>query len=72
MYDEKGRRNPKWAYIKGRNAHRGKVSFQKDDFEEFADMWAMMVKPGEVPKKDMCDVLIVWNAEQEKANPVIM
>ena len=70
MYDEKGRRNPKWAYVKGRNEYRGKVSFQKDDFEDFVDMWAIMVNPGE-SMKDKVDVFIVWNAEQDKASTVI-
>ena len=72
IYDEKGRRNPKWTYVKGRNRYRSKVSFQKDDFEDFADTWAIMAKPGEGPMKDKVDVLMVWNAEQERANPVIM
>ena len=72
IYDEKGRRNPKWAYVKGRNQYRSKVSFHKDDFEDFADTWAIMAKPGEGPMKDKVDVLMVWNAEQERANPVIM
>ncbi len=72
IYDEKGRRNPKWAYVKGRNQYRSKVSFQKDDFEDFADTWAIMAKPGEGPTKDKVDVLMVWNAEQERANAVIM
>ena len=72
IYDEKGRRNPKWAYVKGRNQYRSKVSFQRDDFEDFADMWAIMAKPGEGSMKDKVDVLMVWNAEQERANAVIM
>ena len=72
IYDEKGRRNPKWAYVNGRNQYRSKVSFQKDDFEDFADTWAIMAKPGEGPMKDKVDVLMVWNAEQERANAVIM
>ena len=71
MYDEKGRRNPKWTYVKGRNQYRSKVSFQKDDFEEFADTWAIMAKPGEGCNKEKTDVLMVWNAEQERANAVI-
>ena len=72
MYDENGRRNPKWTYVKGRNQFRSRVSFQRDDFEEFTDSWAMMAKPGEGPMKEKVDVFMVWNAEQEKANAVIM
>ena len=72
-YFEKGRRNPRWTYIKGRNDFRSRVSFQKDDFEDFADNWAIMAKPGEEGKKqDKIDVLMVWNAEQERASGVIM
>ena len=72
LYDEKCRRNPKWAYVNGRNPFRGRVSFQKDDFEALADFWAIMAKPGEGPMKDNIDVLMVWNAEQDKASAVIM
>ena len=86
MYDESGRRNPKWTYVKGRNRFRSKISFQKDDYDEFADVWAIMAKPGESSegvtpgevvsesskKKNKVDVLMVWNAEQERANAVIM
>lgn len=71
IYDEKGRRNPKWTYVKGRNQYRSKVSFQKDDFEDFVDTWGMMAKPGEGPAADKIDVFMVWNAEQEKASAVI-
>ena len=45
MYDPAGRSNPKWQYVKGRNPWRGKVGFQKDDFEELADTWTIMAKP---------------------------
>ena len=45
IYDPCGRSNPKWTYVKGRNAFRSKVGFQKDDFEEFADVWAAVAKP---------------------------
>ena len=72
LYDEKGRREPKWAYVIGRNEFRSKVPFQKEDFEDFFDLWAAIAKPGEGPMKDKVDVFVVWNAEQEKANPVIM
>ena len=72
IYYEKGRRNPKWTYVNGRNRYRSKVSFQKDDWEDFADTWAIMAKPGEGDEKDKVDVIMVWNAEQEKANAVIM
>ena len=72
IYDEKGRRNPKWAYIKGRNEYRSKVSFSKDDFDDFVDMWSIMVKPEEHSKEEKVDVIMVWNAEVEKANPIIM
>ena len=72
FYDEPGRRNPKWTYVKGRNEYRSKVSFQKDDFEDFADTWCIMAKPGEVPVKEGIDVLSVWNAEQEKASGAIL
>ena len=71
FYDEKGRRNPKWAYINGRNEYRSKVSFCKDDFDDFADMWSIMAKPEE-GSKDKVDVLMVWNAEVEKVSPMIM
>jgi hypothetical protein len=32
--DEAGRKNPRWAYVSGRNAYRCKLGFHKDDFEE--------------------------------------
>ena len=72
IYDEAGRRNPRWKYIKGRNEYRCKVSFQKDDFEMFADIWEMTAKPGEGNVKEKIDVIMVWNAEQEKASTVIL
>ena len=71
MYDENGRRNPKWTYCKGRNKYRSKNSFQKDDWEDFADTWVIMAKPGEGPPTDKVDVLMVWNAEQDKASQAI-
>ena len=45
IYDPCGRSNPKWQYVKGRNPFRSKVGFQKDDFEDFADAWAIIAKP---------------------------
>jgi len=72
VYDEKGRRNNKWTYVKGRNRFRGKVSFQRDDFEDFADTWVIMAKAGEGPPKDKVDVFMAWNAEQERASQAIM
>jgi len=72
FYDEKGRRNPKWTYVHGRNEHRGKVSFQKDDFEDSVDTWVIMAKPGEGPPQDGIDTYVVWNAEQEKASTAIL
>jgi hypothetical protein len=71
IYDEKGRRNPKWTYVRGRNRYRSKVSFQKDDMEDFVDTWAIMAKPGDGPPKEKVDVIMVWNAEQERASVVI-
>jgi hypothetical protein len=47
------------------------VSFQKDDWEDFADTWAIMAKPGEGEPKEKVDVCMVWNAEQERASVVI-
>ena len=72
FYDEKGRRNPKWTYVHGRNEHRGKVSFQKDDFEDSVDTWVIMAKPGEGPPQDGIDTYVAWNAEQEKASTAIL
>ena len=72
VYDEKGRRNPKWQYVNGRNKYRSKISFQKDDFEEFVDTWAIMAKVGEEGKKHKVDVFLVWNAEQDRASAVIL
>ena len=72
MYDECGRRNPKWTYSKGRNKYRCKVSFQKDDFEDFVDTWVIMEKPGEGLMIHKVGVLMVWNAEQERASCVIL
>ena len=44
IYHERGRRNPRWTYVKGRNEYRGKVAFAKDEFEDFVDTWAIMAK----------------------------
>jgi hypothetical protein len=45
IFDPCGKSNPRWAYINGRNEFRSKVGFPKDDFEDFADTWAMIAKP---------------------------
>jgi hypothetical protein len=34
MFDEAGRRNPRWAYVAGRNQFRCKIGFAKEDFDE--------------------------------------
>ena len=79
IYDEKGRREPKWAYVCGRNQWRSKVCFMKDDFERYVELWEIMVQPGDVGDgatwgswKEKVDVFWVWNAEQERASAVIM
>ena len=68
IYDEKGRRVPRETYIKGKNEFRSRVSFQKDDFCEAADTWAIMAKVGEGQFKENIDVLMCWNAEQPRAD----
>ena len=71
IYDPKGKGNPRLQYVNGRNPYRGRVCFQKDDFVEYADMWAILARVGEGPEKEKIDFFMCWNGEQERANPVI-
>jgi hypothetical protein len=71
FYDEAGRRNPKWAYVSGRNQYRCKIGFAKEDFEEAIDVWSNMAAPADGEKKQKIDVLSVWNVDQAPASKAI-
>ena len=74
MYDEAGKRNPKWAYVTGRNPVRSKIGFALEDFEEALDIWSNMAEPvvGAVDKTQKIDVFSVWNVDQAPASKAIL
>ena len=71
MYDETGRKNPKWSYVGGRNEWRCKIGFAKEDFEEAVDIWGTMASLGEGDHKMKVDVFSVWNVDQMPASRAI-
>lgn len=71
IFDPKGMRNPRATYVKGKNEYRGKVQFPKDEFDEFGDTWAIYARPNENPREECIDVLMTWNAEQDRGSSII-
>jgi hypothetical protein len=70
LFDQTGAKNPRHAYVKGRNPYRTKLGFAVEDFKEQADTWSAYAAPGEGDKKDKIDVLTVWT-DQSKASRAI-
>ena len=71
FYDEAGKKNPKWTYVKGHNEWRCKIGFSKEPFEEAMDLWRVMAAPAEGEKKEKIDVFSVWNVDQAPASRAI-
>ena len=71
FFDEAGRKNPKWAYVNGRNQFRTKIGFAKETFEEAMDWWSNMAAPAEGEKKQKIDVFSAWNVGQRPASKAI-
>jgi len=72
VLDENGRKNPNWAYVKGRNEYRGKVGLERDVLEEDVGLWTVMAAPGEGPRDKKVDVFTTYNCDQAAASRAIL